>query len=53
MFSQIPLLTGGLPLVLVLAGVVVVIMDFDRPASGFIVVSQDRMVSLVEMMETN
>ena len=37
----------------VLAGVVLVIRDFDTPTSGFIVVSHDNIHSVVNEMETN
>ncbi|MDJ0956909.1 MAG: hypothetical protein QNI91_08640 [Arenicellales bacterium] len=38
---------------MVLAGVVLVIRDFDIPTSGFIVVSHDNILSVIDEMEAN
>ena len=40
-------------LALVFSGVVLVIMDFDRPESGYIVVSQEGIRSLLEYMQVD
>jgi len=41
------------PLALVLSGVMFVIMDFDRPVSGFIRVSQASLQSAIAEMEAD
>ena len=40
-------------LVLVLAGIMLVILDFDRPNTGFIDVNEDAILSVIAEMEDN